>query len=237
MTVQTYVQGSNGTAYKVDYGEIDQTFEAETGRVIQNGEIEVVNPVTYATTSSYILRFRTESVVPEGGRITIEIPEPLVIYENIMTSGGTCASATCSVDVEARTVSWTVTEEIIGGEDIEFTLKGVRNPRTTETTGTFFITTWAANLRSQIDSGYSVATQVTEMGTLTSFGAVPGNVTNGAENTYTFSLQTQIPIAEGDQLFFTIPSQITVPETANELNCRPGDKIVRLRCSVSGRNI
>ena len=55
----------------MDYGEIDQTFEAVTGRVIQNGEIEVINPVTYATTSSYILRFRTESIVPEGGRITI----------------------------------------------------------------------------------------------------------------------------------------------------------------------
>jgi hypothetical protein len=110
MSIQTFVQGGNGTAYKVDYGETDETFPAVTGRVIQNGEIEVINPVTYATTSSYILRFRTESAVPEGGRVTIEIPEPFEIYENIMTSGGTCASATCSVDVEDRTVTWTITE-------------------------------------------------------------------------------------------------------------------------------
>ena len=65
-----------------------------------------------------------------------------------MTSGGTCASATCSVSVDYRTVTWTITEEIQGGDDVEFTLKGVRNPRTTETTGTFFVTTWDANLRS-----------------------------------------------------------------------------------------
>ena len=71
MTIQTFVRGWNGTSYKVDYGETDETFVAVTGRVIANGEIEVTDPVTWATTSSYILRFRTESVVPEGGRITI----------------------------------------------------------------------------------------------------------------------------------------------------------------------
>ena len=102
-------------------------------------------------------------------------------------------------------MEWTITEDITDGTQIQFELKGVRNPRTTETTGTFFITTRDTNLVSEIDSGYNMATKVTVMGDLSSFGAVPSNDTNGAENTYTFSLQTLIPLIEGDRLFFTIP--------------------------------
>ena len=143
--------------------------------------------------------------MPDGGRIEIYIPEPFEIFENIITSSGTCASATCIVNVEDRIVEWTITEDIPDGSQIQFELQGVRNPRTTQTTGTFFITTRDTNLVSEIDSGYNMATKVTIMGDLSSFGAVPSNVTNGAENTYTFSLQTTIPLLEGDRLFFTIP--------------------------------
>ena len=159
----------------MDYGKAEASFVAVTGNVIQTAPIEVIDPVTYGSTSTYILRFICESIIPDGGRIEIYIPEPFEIFENIVTSSGTCSSATCNVDVDDRTVEWTITEDIAPKTPIQFELKGLRNPRTTETTGTFFITTRDTNLVSEIDSGYNMATSVTIMGDLGSFGATPSN--------------------------------------------------------------
>ena len=63
-------------------------------------------------------------------------------------------------------VIWTMTEEIIAESPIEFNLQGVRNPRTFQETGAFFITTLDSDHESVIDSGYNMVTEMSTMGFL-----------------------------------------------------------------------
>ena len=64
---------------------------------------------------------------------------------------------------------------------------------------------------------------------------MPTSKVNGAANTYTFSLETVIPLLDGDRLSFTLPKQLTAPETAAELNCLPIGTILKaVTCQVSG---
>ena len=116
---------------------------------------------------------------------------------------------------------------------IVFEIEGLRNPRTFEETGTFSITTFDSDLTSEIDSGFDKSTRMTVMGDLSSFGAQPSNVTNGAENTYTFTLATQIPIHNGDTLYFTMPKQITTPPNAEALDCLPVAGLTDIKCAIS----
>ena len=119
-----------------------------------------------------------------------------------------------------------------------FELKGLRNPRTTLTTDKFFLTTLDSDLASTIDSGYDLATKMTIEATLAAFDAAPSNVTNGADNTYTFSMDPgSLPLLDGDRLSFTMPDQITVPSQSAELACRPVEGLEKITCSVSGRSL
>ena len=90
--------------YKVDYGEADTSFTAEAGAVISTGPIEADDPVTWGSDTTYTLKFYCESMVPKRGRIEIFIPEPFEIFEDIVTSSGTCASATCQMNVGSTTL-------------------------------------------------------------------------------------------------------------------------------------
>ena len=239
IAVTTWVGGGDGTGtpYKVDSGSAPATFVAETGLVAPAGDIEVLPSATcYGDDSTYVLRFRCASAVPVGGRIRIYIPEPIEMLPNQVPSSGTCATATCHEVPEERLVVWTLGlgQEVAKDEEVVFRLAGVRNPRTTQTTGTFFVTTFApGDLESEIDSGYEVSTQMQEEGQLGQFDASPRNRTNGAEDVYEFSVRTEIPLLEGDRLSFSLPAQLTAPSAASELNCLPGEGLARISCSIA----
>jgi len=105
------------------------------------------------------------------------------------------------------------------------------------TTEKFFVTTLDSDLVSTIDSGYDLATKMTIEAALTAFDATPSNVTNGADNTYTFSVVTEIPLLDGDRLSFTMPDQITAPSQSAELDCLPVEGLAKITCSISGRSL
>jgi len=62
------------------------------------------------------------------------------------------------------------------------------------------------------------------------------NYTNGASARYTVSLSTDIPLANGDILSLTFPSEIDVPTSSN-FYCSASTNIDGLSCTSSGQII
>jgi hypothetical protein len=107
------------------------------------------------------------------------------------------------------------------------------NPRTTEPTGTFHISTRDAN-GIPIDEGYDINTQMYFLGQLHSFSAIQTNFVNGVENRYIFSMQSAVPLSPGDKLSYTFPPEIVPPATSEELNCAIIFGFDEIECNISG---
>ena len=78
---------------------------------------------------------------------------------------------------------------------------------------------------------------MTTPGSMISFSVLQSNYTNGALNTYVFSLQSTIPLQDGDRLQFDVPPQITPPKSSSEMDCKGRDNVAQVSCSVSGRSM
>ena len=121
---------------------------------------------------------------------------------NLVQSLGYCKEdryADCQV-LEENIVKAKVLQPIPAGDEIIFVLSGVTNPRTTEATGPFHLKTYDIDGISEIDSGYDLTVAMTKLTDLEIFSVRPSNYTNGAENTYTFSIQTVVPLKDGDKV-------------------------------------
>ena len=62
--------------------------------------------------------------------------------------------------------------------------------------------------------------------TITEFTVQPSSTINGKLNTYTFTLTTPAKIVDGDVLKFTVPDQVTLPATIEDLNITPLERSV-----------
>ena len=65
----------------------------------------------------------------------------------------------------------------------------------------------------------------------------PSNETNGAVNTYNFTMSTYTPILNGDQLSFIIPEQIAPPTSSAELNCTAISGVTLMSCEITGSHV
>ena len=62
---------------------------------------------------------------------------------------------------------------------------------------------------------------MTELAQLESFTVTAESSVNGVENTYTFSINSRVTILDGDTLSFTVPAQVGLPLTVEELDITP----------------
>lgn len=89
-------------------------------------------------------------------------------------------------------------------------LGGIKNARSFKPSGSFGITTYDMDGVSKIDIGYNQNVATSIASDITKFTVARQNTTNGALNTYSFSLSTDAPLMTGDVLTFTFPPQIHV---------------------------
>jgi hypothetical protein len=124
------------------------------------------------------------------------------------------------------------------GHDSTKTLKiafnGFRNPRTTEASDSFTIKTFDED-DFQIDTGTGFAITMTTAGSLDSFSASPGNLTNGAMTNYTLTFKSSIPLTNGDVMYITFPSDVSL--LASGVSCKAVSKISAISCANSGQNL
>jgi hypothetical protein len=182
----------------------------------------------------------TANSVPQGGQIRIDLPSDVSLISSSAISGGSCRVYSCSeANTGADYIIFTIpstgefSNGIEAGSDLIIDLVGVINPRTTEPTGTFHISTFDDN-ETPIDEGYDVNTQMYFLGQLHSFSAIQTNFVNGVENRYIFSMQSAVPLNSGDKLSFTFPTDIVPPSTSEELNCAIIFGFEEIECNISG---
>lgn len=75
-------------------------------------------------------------------------------------------------------------------------------------TPSFIVTTYDTDGLAAIDTGFNVNTAMTVAGAIPKFQVGNLNQTNGATTTYTFQLDSIVPMMPGDLLFFTFPQEI-----------------------------
>lgn len=72
---------------------------------------------------------------------------------------------------------------------------------------------------------------------LQSFSARSGSLVNGQLNTYTFSLQSNLTMANGDKVTFDLPPELTPPVNSTAMNCTGVTNVLKLTCSINGTSI
>jgi len=215
MKVTTFTK-INGEFYEVDNGETTSSFIAEAGKLLpidaENGESKpliVSDPITFYKKATWTLRFRAAHTIPATGYIKVDAPPEVVFSPDSTMSGGTCNQWSCPKEDATETqIVFRVPNEITAGQVIKIDLTGIENPRTTKPTGTFQVTTYDTDKTSEIDIGYDQNTAMTIPGELGSFSAKQSNVTNGDINKYEFSMQSMIPLYNGDKLSFKLPPEL-----------------------------
>ena len=82
------------------------------------------------------------------------------------------------------------------------------------------------------------------LATIESFSVRTASEINGLKTTYTFTLTTRYVFIDGDNLKFSVPPEVTLPGTVEELNVQPLPRIVDgesvsddLRVDFSGQTV
>jgi hypothetical protein len=123
------------------------------------------------------------------------------------------------------------------GTPFNITIGGFVNPRSFAPTGPFTINTFDIDGVSLIDSGYNQTAAMSVPADLQSFSARPSSLVNGQLNTYTFSLQSNLTMANGDMVTFVLPLELTPPTNSSVMNCVGVTNVDSVTCSINGRTI
>ena len=105
------------------------------------------------------------------------------------------------------------------GSPFNITIGGFINPRSFAPTGPFIINTKDTDGVSVIDTGYNQTASMSISADLQSFSVRAGSLVNGQLNTFTFSLQSNLTMANGDKVIFDLPAELTPPTNSSTMNC------------------
>ena len=176
-------------------------------------------------------------MVPEGGFIMIDFPSDIQFNKAQMISTEVCAVSDCEIVNDGQSLKIKTTARTERESPIEVRVGGFKNARSFKPSGSFQITTFDTDGVALIDVGYNQNVATTIASDITAFSLTRTNTTNGAVNTYTFTLETNAPILVGDVLTFTFPEEIKL-NGGNEISeCNmltDGDEFI---CGVSGSDI
>lgn len=122
------------------------------------------NPVTLGSDSIFTLEIIPEASIPVDGFLYIQVPPSLRMIPNQVKSEGSCRSKVQCLEVieniffddpssPGQIKIMVKDKEIPAGEKFIFELGGVRNPRSTESTGNFVVNSFDTDDLSQIGKG------------------------------------------------------------------------------------
>jgi len=72
---------------------------------------------------------------------------------------------------------------------------------------------------------------------LQSFSARPSSLVNGQLNNYTFSIQSNLTIANGDKVSFNLPAELIPPENSSLTICTGVSNVESVVCTIKNRTI
>ena len=171
---------------------------------------------------SYKIPFVLDDTVAAGGYIRVNLPEGMSFSSqpNIYTNAndGAFFSTTPGIrgwQVEKEAISQAWAEAIAqstvpGGVEYTLYVSGIRNPRSTQETENFNITTYDA-ASSMIGTGNVGNIKMAAAGILSTMEIIPSDTMNGATSDYEFKLPASVPIYDDDVVYFTFPASMDLP--------------------------
>lgn len=115
------------------------SFVATPGSIDAIGQIEMSSTKNYEDGVVYTFKFQVNGMVPPSGKVIIKIPEEVGIAQ--ISQSQECLQSQCQVDLEERSVTIELSEEIEKGQEVQLSVGGLKNPRTFAPTNLFYITT------------------------------------------------------------------------------------------------
>lgn len=88
-----------------------------------------------------------------------------------------------------------------------------------------------------IDVGFNKNVATSQPGSITMEMPGRANTTNGAVNTYEFSITTSVPWVNGDVLKFSFPKEVVVNADGKTTVCTPKNPDDEIICGISGNDI
>jgi hypothetical protein len=191
---------NNGVFAVIDTMSAPNSFTATPNIIDSSGQIIVQDPTNYKDNVRWTFVFSPPSAIPKLGHVQLDFPSSFKINQ-------TNACVNCKWTSNTSVV-FTLQSSSSKNQELSFTVDGVKNPRSFMPTPSFRVTTYDTDGLSTIDTGFNVNTAMTVAGAITKFQVGNLNQTNGAITTYTFHLDSIVPMMSGDLLFFTFPQEI-----------------------------
>eukprot|EP00347_Sterkiella_histriomuscorum_P010553 403375847 len=247
-TIQTYIRQS-GVYYLVDSGT------SSTGMIIPKGgqitkakDIEVVSATTYLNDQTYKFYLNMVHKLPQNGYLNFTLPSELSISSSSLVTNN-CVNLDNKKSMNCQAIgtnsvlitidSRAFTDGIAIGSVFSFSVQGIKNPRTTQTTSIFYFYSYDSDSYKIDSSGqydYFTAT-MTSLSDLTAITIDKSNNTNNAVTNYFFTLTPNSPILQNDQISIKFPPEIKLPD-ANLLACDgDGTYLLTVICSKASTDV
>jgi len=242
-TASTYAV--DGSPYPIDTGDFTSLFTAVSTSTV--GSVAAGSTTACDSGVTYTFEMTTAKTIPSGGKIEIVFPPGVYLTQAELTSckvtysGGTeviLATSSCVVDSSSDVI---VTIDGAFGSDysdasFEVELTGITNPSSTTATGSFSITSMDSSdyLIEYVDSGLSV--EMVSLSPITVFSATLNSDVNGAVSTMEIEIEVNCPLTTGDELWFTVPAEIAVADSASCSEVKP-TALTGVACTASSNQV
>lgn len=183
--------------------------------------------------------------IPKNGILIITYPSEVGLSGSTVSS---CTYTISGISTTSTSMSTTATSPVTikitdafsssaytsTGTAFTIACDGFRNPRTTAITSTATIYTYDSALCGIESKTTGITTQMTIIGTISTFTVTPSSVINGATNNYLVSVVSTIPHIDTDYITITFPSEITLPSS---ITCSASTSVSSVSCSKSGSTV
>ena len=205
----------SGSYYLVDTGSQSTSF-TPTASTFTSVTSDVVADIltTYSQSAKYTFTFVLSKAFNSGSFLSIDAPTEV----GSSTSSPTCfqgATSFSQCTISSGVITMKITTNNAAGSEVSFSVTGFRNPRTTKKSSTFSLATFdSSNNAIESGTGFFITCQTAgDMPPMTVQSI--SSLVNGALATYSIKFSTTsttglVPFADGDIVFLTFPSEISI---------------------------
>ena len=225
----------DGSPYMIDMGTGGASdYTATQGSIVAPKSATPASAEASKTPVVYTIAFTTSNNIPLGGKVKISFPSGIVISD---TSSASCTGTkgfqtvglTCNPTSSSLEITNGFSADFTAGE-LELTVAGVSNPRSTLATGSFSVTTTDSsdNVIDATTTGMTVTmSSVPDLGSVSVAGT---DKTNGASTDYTFDIVPGPTLVDGDYLTIAFPTETTLPGSLS--TCEAVAVITTITCQI-----
>ena len=234
-------QPIGGNYYAIDAETSPESFYAMSGTIKSE-----MTSSTYTTfeKATYTLSLWPEHGITQGGFLTVSLPPGSIflddqVFSSVRNANDPDIFKLYNVSKDKIIVELQK-EHLAMNNPLQFSLLGVRNPRSFEPSSGFQIETLDPGKYKVDIGGQDINLVMNHMNYFTSLTVTPSNLTNGAVTDYTVEFSTEVFVNQSDILTLQFPLTVrmteattcVVPEPTEETDC-----LVAVSCGMTGKKL